>query len=166
MKRIFFLVIVCGGGLTLSAQTQAAPAGEAPAGGNLTLRVLVKGCASERIDVGALVCMTYLHGFYSGVRQTTMLTQAIEPAVQELARNGKAPITDDMMNLAVRNAAKKALREQGICISADEIDYHYVQAVAVQYAREHAEMLDDPAESALFDVFAKAFPCKQARGDR
>jgi hypothetical protein len=60
---------------------------------------------------------------------------------------------------AIENASKKlSERSKLFCIRSNWTG-GYVQAVVVQYGREHPKLLDEPAAEQMLKIMAKAFPC-------
>jgi hypothetical protein len=156
-SKLFPIIFLIAAALPLiEASLIAAQSRSAPENPLLNLRGLVSMC--QRTDpTSTVACGSYITGFIAGSQATQ--NSAVVHAVGDMVVSGRVPPSDT----AIEDAAK-ILRERWkpFCIRSNWTA-GYVQAVIVQYGREHAERLDEAAADEMLKILARAFPCSEAR---
>lgn len=108
----------------------------------------------ERRDATSVAaCGSYITGFVQGSHVT--ITVAVIETVAEGVARGKVPPTDQAIDAATAKAYKDSRQ---FCVDASWTA-GYVQAHVLQHAREHPELLKEPADEQMLRVLVRAFPC-------
>lgn len=134
----------------VAAQTRTTP--ENPL---LNLRGLVSIC--ERGDpTSTASCGSYITGFVAG-SQATQTAIAVKAVAEGVMRGTVAPT-----ETAIEAASTKLHDQSSQFCFRSHWTAGQVQALVVQYGREHRDVLDEMAADHMLKILAKAFPC----GDR
>jgi len=134
----------------------SAQAGTPPENPLLKLRGLVSLC-ERRDPTSRAACGSFITGFVQGSQATQ--TAAVVKAVAEGVMRGTVTLTDDAIE-----AASTKLHDQSnlFCIRSPWTAGH-VQALVVQYGREHPDLLEEPSANHMLKILAKAFPCPEGK---
>ena len=118
-----------------------------------TLGGLVRLCERDDDVVSRLVCVTYISGFLQG-------SQAIQDAaiVRALAEQIKSGTTAPTHSAAVAAASKVSDESRLFCIRRSSSPVGHVQALVVQYGREHRDGLKEPTRQHMLKILQKASP--------
>lgn len=135
------------------AIAQSAPVRDNPL---LKFRGVVASCG--RADsVSTIECGSYITGFAQGI-QAAQEAAVVEIVADQVA-HGVIPPIDKSIDAASKKAGEHL---QLFCMRSNWVA-GYVAAVVGQYSREHPEALNELAADHMVKVFAKAFPCGQAK---
>jgi hypothetical protein len=108
-----------------------------------------------------LMCFGYISGYVNGVGAvyaTPVAMPFLEGKTEKVGKDmiaGKVAINDDAVDRAIQAEYSKGV---GYCV-ASTWTLAYVDATAMQYAREHPEALQEPLREQMLKILAKAFPC-------
>ena len=101
------------------------------------------------------ICGSYITGFVAGCQATQYA--AVVHAVGDAVISGKVAPTDS----AIENASNKLIEQSKLFCIGSNWTAGYVQAIVVQYGREHPEALKNPTADEMLKILAKAFPCSK-----
>jgi hypothetical protein len=119
----------------------------------LKFKSFVQLCEKDD-SISNITCCSYITGFVAGYQAT--LNSAVIKLITYDVINGKIPPTDQAMETAGTNFISKL---NIFCIKS-VWTAGYIQAIVVQYAKEHPEKLNDDTASCMLDILVRAFPCE------